>query len=60
MVDKKAEEYKGRAKKAAGDLADDEDLKREGEAEESAAKFKQKMEEATDKVKDTVTDDDQR
>lgn len=60
MVDKKAEEYKGRAKEAAGDLTGDEDLQREGETEKSSAKFKQKVEEATDKAKDALTGEDKK
>ena len=42
----------GRAKQAAGDLTDDEDLKREGKTDEAAGKAK----DAADKVKDGVDD----
>lgn len=57
MADKKAEEYKGRAKEAAGDITNDEDLKREGKADQGSAKFKEKVDKTADKVKDTVSDD---
>lgn len=42
----------GRAKQAAGDLADDDELKAEGERDEAAGKAKDMM----DKVKDTAND----
>jgi uncharacterized protein YjbJ (UPF0337 family) len=37
----KAEENKGKAKKAAGDLSGNKDLEREGKADETSGKFKQ-------------------
>jgi uncharacterized protein YjbJ (UPF0337 family) len=46
------DQMKGRVKQAAGDLADDGDLKREGERDEAAGKVKDKV----DDVKDTVDD----
>lgn len=42
----------GRTKQAAGDLTDDEDLKREGKADETAGKAK----DAAGKIKDGVDD----
>ena len=39
----------GRVKQAAGDLADDDDLKREGERDEAAGKVKDKVGDAKDK-----------
>ena len=42
----------GRAKQAAGDLTDDDDLKREGKVDEASGKAK----DAADKVKDGVDD----
>ncbi|MEX0755459.1 MAG: CsbD family protein [Actinomycetota bacterium] len=52
----KMDEAKGKAKQAAGDLSDDDDLKREGKLDEAGAKAKQKADDAVDKVKDKVND----
>jgi uncharacterized protein YjbJ (UPF0337 family) len=52
-----AEDFKGRAKEAAGDLTDDDDLKREGKVDRAAAKVKDTAGDAVDKVKDAVTKD---
>jgi len=54
MADPKFDEAKGRVKKAAGDLTDDPDLKREGEADRLAGKAKQKIDEWEDKASDAV------
>jgi uncharacterized protein YjbJ (UPF0337 family) len=51
MTDR-AQEMKGRAKQAAGDLTDDPELKREGQADQAGAKAKDKVDEAADKAKD--------
>ncbi|HVE93256.1 MAG TPA: CsbD family protein [Actinomycetota bacterium] len=48
----KAEELKGRAKQAAGDLTDNRDLKREGKIEEGTAEVKQKADDLGDKAGD--------
>lgn len=40
----------GRAKKAAGDLADDPSLRRQGRREEAKGEAKEKLDEAQDKV----------
>jgi uncharacterized protein YjbJ (UPF0337 family) len=48
------DEMKGRAKEAAGDLTEDEDLKREGKIDQLGADIKEKAEAAKDKVDDTV------
>jgi uncharacterized protein YjbJ (UPF0337 family) len=58
MANEKTEEYKGRAKEAAGNLTDNEDLEREGKAEQASSTVKEKVGEATDKVKDAITSDD--
>lgn len=57
----KTDQVKGRAKEAVGDIADDDDLKREGqidrlagEAKEKLGDAKKKIEEAIDKAKDAV------
>ena len=49
---------KGRIKEAAGDLTDNDDLKREGKVDRAAGAAKEKLDDAADKVKDTVTSDD--
>ncbi len=46
------DEAKGRVKQAAGDLAGDKDLKREGEIDEASGKAKSKANELVDKVAD--------
>jgi len=48
------DELKGRAKEAAGDLADDDDLKREGKVDRATGKIKEKVEQASDKVRDAL------
>jgi uncharacterized protein YjbJ (UPF0337 family) len=46
-----AEDFKGRAKEAAGDLTDDDDLKNEGKVDQASAKVKDVADDAVDKVK---------
>ena len=46
------DEAKGRAKEAAGDLTDDDDLKREGKVDQAVGKVKEKVDEVADKIKD--------
>ena len=48
----------GRIKEAAGDLTDNDDLKREGKVDRGAGAAKDKLDDAADKVKDAVTSDD--
>jgi uncharacterized protein YjbJ (UPF0337 family) len=57
------DQAKGRVKQAAGDLTDNDELRREGKADELAGKAKEKFndlrdkaEDAVDKVKDKVGD----
>jgi uncharacterized protein YjbJ (UPF0337 family) len=57
MSDHKAEDAKGRAKEAAGSLTDDDDLKREGKADQASSSVKDKVEDAVDSVKDKVSRD---
>lgn len=52
-----AEEFKGRAKEAAGALTDDDDLKEEGKIDQASAKVKDAVEDVVDKVKDVFTKD---
>ena len=51
------DEAKGRLKEAAGDLTNDDDLKREGKVDRAEGAAKDKIDEAGDKVKDTVNPD---
>jgi uncharacterized protein YjbJ (UPF0337 family) len=48
------DEAKGRAKEAAGDLTDDEKLKREGKVDRATSSFKEKVDDVADKVKERV------
>lgn len=50
----KGEEFKGRAKKAAGELTKDRELEREGEKDKTAGKAKQKAERTIDKVREKL------
>jgi uncharacterized protein YjbJ (UPF0337 family) len=58
-----SDQMKGRIKQAAGDLADDDRLRDEGERDEMAGKvkekaesFKDKFDDAVDKVKDKANE----
>jgi uncharacterized protein YjbJ (UPF0337 family) len=46
-----ADEAKGRVKRAAGDLTDDETLKREGSVDKAAGAAKRTVDKAADKAK---------
>lgn len=50
----KFDQAKGRAKQAAGDLTDDDEMRREGKTDESAGKVKEKLDDAKDKLDDAV------
>ncbi len=52
-----ADEVKGRAKEAVGDVTNDDDLKREGKVDKAAGKVKDAVEGVRDKVRDAVSDD---
>ena len=54
MSDGAFDQAKGRVKQAAGDLTDNDDLKREGETDELAGKVKDKLGDAKDKLSDMV------
>jgi uncharacterized protein YjbJ (UPF0337 family) len=54
------DEAKGRAKQAAGDLTDDEKLKREGKVDRASSSIKDKIDDVADKVKDKIRGDDSR
>jgi uncharacterized protein YjbJ (UPF0337 family) len=48
------DDMKGRVKEAAGDLTDDDDLKREGKADQAEGKVKDFVDSARDKIGDIV------
>ncbi len=48
------DQVKGRVKQAAGDLTDDQDLKREGQSDEAAGKLKDKFDDVKDRVDDAI------
>lgn len=51
------DELKGRVKEAAGDLTDDDELKREGKVDRATDTVKEKVGEVSDKVKDVLNRD---
>jgi uncharacterized protein YjbJ (UPF0337 family) len=57
------DEVKGRTKEAAGDLTDDQGLKREGRVDKAVSDVKEKIDDVADKVKEKVgrrDDDDEK
>jgi uncharacterized protein YjbJ (UPF0337 family) len=56
MADDKVDDLKGRAKEAAGDLTGNDDLQREGKADQAGASVKDKVNKVADAVKDKVDD----
>ena len=50
----KTDDLKGRAKEAAGDLSGDDDLPREGKADQTKGKVKEKVDDAKNWVEDKV------
>jgi len=57
MGDGNLDQAKGRVKEAAGDLTDDDGLKREGKVDRATGTVKDKVGDAGDKVKDAVNKD---
>jgi uncharacterized protein YjbJ (UPF0337 family) len=53
----KMDDMKGRAKEAAGDLTNDDSLKREGKVDQATSKVKETVGDVADKVKDIVGKD---
>jgi uncharacterized protein YjbJ (UPF0337 family) len=53
-MDGKMDDLKGRAKEAAGDLTDNDDLKREGKVDRAAGKVKDTLADAKEKGEDLV------
>jgi uncharacterized protein YjbJ (UPF0337 family) len=56
-MDAKMDEAKGRMKEAAGDMMDDDDMKREGKADRMGATIKEKATDVVDKAKDLIDRD---
>jgi len=54
MAEGTADKAKGRVKEAAGALADDDDLKREGKTDQLAGKAKDAAAKVVDKAKEAV------
>lgn len=50
------DDLKGRVKEAVGDLTDDDDLKREGQADRAGGKAKAVIDDLGEKAKDVVDD----
>jgi uncharacterized protein YjbJ (UPF0337 family) len=53
-MDGTTDDMKGRAKEAVGDLADDDDLKREGKTDRASGKVKDVIDDVKDKADDAV------
>ena len=53
-MDNDLDQAKGRIKQAAGDLTDNDDLKREGKVDEKTGKVKEFMDDVKDKADDLV------
>ena len=56
-MESKKDEIKGRMKEAAGDLTDNDDMKREGKADRVGATVKEKANDVVDKAKDVLDGD---
>ena len=56
-MDANMDEAKGRMKEAAGDMMDDDEMKREGKADRMGATIKDKAGEMVEKAKDMVNKD---
>jgi uncharacterized protein YjbJ (UPF0337 family) len=54
MSDGSIDDVKGRAKEAAGDLTDDQELKNEGKVDQATGTVKDKVGDAADKIKDAL------
>jgi uncharacterized protein YjbJ (UPF0337 family) len=52
----KADDIKGRAKEAVGDLTDNDELKREGKLDQATGSIKEKLDDAEEWVEDKVDD----
>ena len=57
MTDKRVDEVKGRTKEAAGSLTDNEEMKREGKADQAKSSVKDAVDSVADKVKGVLDRD---
>ena len=57
MSDGTTDDLKGRFKKAAGEVTDDDSLKREGDVDKASGAVKDKVGGAADRVKDALRKD---
>ena len=55
-IDANMDEAKGRMKEAAGDIMDDDQMKKEGKADRMGATIKEKAGDMVDKAKDMIKD----
>lgn len=53
-MDMNSDQAKGRVKQAVGDLTDDDQLKKEGKADETAGKAKEFLQDVEDKTEELV------
>ncbi len=53
-LENKTQDLKGRAKEAAGAATDDQELKNEGQMDQTKASIKEKVDDLGDKVKDKL------
>lgn len=56
-MESKKDDLKGRMKEAAGDLMDDDEMKREGKADRIGSTVKEKANEVVDKAKEVIDRD---
>jgi len=56
-MDANMDEAKGRMKEAAGDIMDDDQMKKEGKADQLGATIKEKAGDMVDKAKDMINKD---
>lgn len=56
-MDANMDEAKGRMKEAAGDIMDDDQMKKEGKADQMGATVKEKAGDVVDKAKDMINKD---
>jgi len=56
-MDANMDEAKGRMKEAAGDIMDDDEMKKEGKADRMGATIKEKAGDVVDKAKDMINKD---
>lgn len=56
-MDANMDEAKGRMKEAAGDIMDDDQMKKEGKADRMGATIKEKAGDMVDKAKDVINKD---